>query len=196
MLLEVRLQNYPDVKQTYPFIVDVCDSAILVFSQTPELTSYTRGQGLYESSTLIATPTEVCRQKTVFSVEYMTSAGPVASLGFVSFSEDKFILETDKVEDVGSYEVLITATSISQQSQHKWKFDIVDPCIETVITGMVTSDFVVGVFDALLEFPLSAIDSASLFYGDLTGLTFCGAKTFVLDGESTFASIKDGKLAL
>ena len=114
--LEVQLQNYPDVKQKYPFIVDVCDSAILVFSQTPELTSYTRGQGLYESSTLIATPTEVCRQKTVFSVEYITSAGPVASLGFMSFSEDKFILETDKVEDVGSYEVLITATSINQQS--------------------------------------------------------------------------------
>ncbi len=61
---------------------------------------------------------------------------------------------------------------------------------------MVKSSFVVGVFDAPLEFQLSAIDSASLFYGDLTGLTFCGAKTFVLDGESTFASINDGKLAL
>lgn len=61
MQLEVQLQDYPEVKKIYPFVVDVCESAMLIFSQTPELTTYTRGQGTYESSRLIATPAEVCR---------------------------------------------------------------------------------------------------------------------------------------
>ena len=55
------MYNYPEVKQTYPFVVDVCDNDALIFSQTPELTNYARGQGTFEPSRLIATPAEVCR---------------------------------------------------------------------------------------------------------------------------------------
>ena len=91
---------------------------------------------------------------------------------------------------------MITATSISQQAEYSWKFKIIDPCIETVITGMVQSSFTVSVFGTPLDILLSAVDSVSLIYGDQTGLTFCGNKTYALDGASTFASVKDGKLTI
>jgi len=61
---------------------------------------------------------------------------------------------------------------------------------------MVQSSFTVSVFGTPLDILLSAVDTISLIYGDQTGLTFCGNKTYALDGASTFASVKDGKLRI
>jgi hypothetical protein len=65
-----------------------------------------------------------------------------------------------------------------------------------VITDVVQSSFTVSVFGTPLDIPLNAVDSVSLIYGDQTGLTFCGSKNYALDGTSTFASVKDGKLTI
>ena len=65
-----------------------------------------------------------------------------------------------------------------------------------MITDVVQSSFTVSVFGTPLDIPLNAVDSVSLIYGDQTGLTFCGSKNYALDGASTFASVKDGKLTI
>ena len=43
---------------------------------------------------------------------------------------------------------------------------------------------------------LNTFDYASLLYGDHTGLTFCGPKSYSLAAESSVATIKDGVLKL
>jgi len=100
------------------------------------------------------------------------------------------------VEDVGAYEVVITASSLSQQASFSWHFEIVDPCTATLVNPLDQTHFTIGVMKPAAEVTLSATDSVSFAYGDRSGLTFCGPRSYSLQGDSQVASMKNGVLKL
>ena len=100
------------------------------------------------------------------------------------------------MKDVGAYEVVITASSLSQQASFSWHFDIVDPCTATLVNPLDQTDFIIGVMKPAVAVTLSATDSVSLAYGDRSGLTFCGPRSYSLQGDSKVASMKNGVLKL
>jgi hypothetical protein len=200
--ITVSLDNYPEVSETASIIVDVEPCEISSFEAGSDISSldYIIGQEeiTYDQG-FTFTQTNNCVYPETIDV---TGLPP-----FVTYNDAdrSFVVDTDAFEDADTYPITVQSTitvPIDQDGNTReeiaeFTFDLVveDPCDSTTFLGELSdvstiNHSVNGANEDVIVLD-KLQDQASIDYGDNSGLTYCGDRSFT----ATIPEPADGSAA-